>query len=36
VATELVKPERLAGLIGESEELVRVMSKIVANAKKEK
>ncbi len=36
VATELVKPERLAGLIGESEELVRVMSKIVVNAKKGK
>lgn len=33
VATELVKPGRLESLIGESEELVRVVSKIVVSTK---
>jgi four helix bundle protein len=33
VATELVAEDRLKGLINESEELVRVVSKIVVSAK---
>ncbi len=33
VATDLMSEERMKGLIGESEELVKIMSKIVVNTK---
>ncbi|MEY3300462.1 MAG: hypothetical protein RLZZ597_3722 [Cyanobacteriota bacterium] len=33
VATDLVPEERMRGLMGEAEELVKIMSKIVVSAK---